>query len=129
MVERAAWERELLGTLVSVHPLQLLAAELSRYNLVRSDTLASHAGQAVMLAGIRVAAHDVPYTRQPALWLDLEDEAGGYQAMLEGVAYRKYKALAHAREPLLVRGRVQRDAQGRIVVVAELIERIGRNGA
>jgi DNA polymerase III alpha subunit len=122
--ERAAWERELLGNLVSVHPLQLLATVLARFDLVHSDKLASHVGQVVTLAGMRVAALAVPYTRQPRLWLDLEDEAGGYQALLEGTAYQKYKALAHAREPLLVRGLVKRDAQGGIVVAAELIERL-----
>jgi DNA-directed DNA polymerase III PolC len=122
--ERAAWERELLGNLVSVHPLQLLATVLARFDLVHSDKLASHVGQVVTLAGMRVAALAVPYTRQPRLWLDLEDEAGGYQALLEGTAYQKYKALAHVREPLLVRGLVKRDAQGRIVVAAELIERL-----
>jgi len=125
LAERAAWERELLGTLVSVHPLQLIAAELARHKLVASNSLAARVGQTVQLAGVRVAAHDVPYTRQPALWLDLEDEAGGCMVLLEGVAYRKYKALAQAREPLLVRGRVQLDVQGRAVVVAELLERLG----
>ena len=123
--ERAAWERELLGMLVSVHPLQLIAAELARHKLVASDTLDARVGQIVQLAGVRVAAHEVPYTRQPALWLDLEDEAGGCMVLLEGVAYRKYKALIQARGPLLVRGRVQRDAQGRVVVVVEMLERLG----
>ncbi|MBI5876917.1 MAG: DNA polymerase III subunit alpha [Chloroflexi bacterium] len=124
LTQRVAWEREVLGQTVSMHPLDLVGAELARVTRERSDELERRVGETVTLAGARITAHDVPYARQPALWLDLEDEAGAYLAVLEGATYRRFKPLAQSREPLLVRGRVRRDIHGLIVVAVESLQRI-----
>ncbi|HLF28469.1 MAG TPA: hypothetical protein VJG32_19215 [Anaerolineae bacterium] len=89
--ERAEWEREILGPLVSVHPLQLVAAELAQHALTRSDQLIACAGREVKLAGVRLAAHRFNGRQQePMLLVDMEDEAGLYQVLWSGAALQEY---------------------------------------
>ena len=85
LATRAAWEREVLGMPVSVHPLQLVAQTLARYRLVSSATMSAHAGQVITMAGVRVGwPHDLAHmSGQPILYADLEDEAGIYSVRLE----------------------------------------------
>jgi len=121
--ERAAWERELLGMLVSVHPLQLVAKELAQHGLIRSDELRRHAGQDVTLAGVRLAAHHFS-AQAPMLLVDMEDEAGIYQALWSGAALDRYRSVLSQREPVLIRGRVRTDRQGQLVVAGHEITRL-----
>ncbi len=115
--ERAAWEREVLGLLVSVHPLQLVADELARRNITSSDRLPQCSGQEVTLAGVRLAAHRFSTQEQGAMLLaDMEDETGVYQVLWSGAVLKRYKELLSRREPGLIRGRVKSDRQGQIVV-------------
>ena len=118
MQERAEWEREVLGLLVSVHPLQLVAHQLSAYALTRSDQLSACAGREVMLAGVRLAAHRFSARQQEAMLLvDMDDEAGIYQVLWSGAALRAYGGILSRREPLLIRGRAVADRHGQTVVV------------
>jgi error-prone DNA polymerase len=120
--ERAAWEREVLGLLVSVHPLQLVSAELARHTLTRSDELDAHNTQEVTLAGVRLSAHRFSAKEQGAMLLvDMEDEAGTYQVLWSGAALKRYTEILSQREPVLVRGRARADRQGQIVVVGHEI--------
>ena len=123
--ERAAWEREVLGLLVSVHPLELVADALSKHERISSRELASHIGQEVILAGVRLASHRFTTNHEPMLLADMEDEVGMYQVLWSGAALQKYRSLIARREPMLLRGRVRTDRQGLVIVsgmAGELIE-------
>lgn len=113
---RAAWEREILGLAVSVHPLELVADALARHERLTSRELTAHVGQEVTLAGARLASHRFTMNREPMLLADMEDEAGMYQALWSGAALQKHRALLSRREPVLLRGRVRQDRQGLVIV-------------
>jgi DNA polymerase III subunit alpha len=124
LAERAAWEREVLGTLVSVHPLQLAARELAQYTLVRSDELSRHAGQDVTLAGVRLAAHRFATRQEPMLLVDMEDEHGVYQVLWSGPVLERYRSTLSQRGPVVIRGRVRTDRQGKMVVSGHEIKQL-----
>ena len=116
--ERAAWEREVLGMLVSVHPLQLVAEELARVNLTRSDRLSTHIDEEVTLASVQLAAHRFSSRQEePMLLVDMEDEAGVYQVLWSGATLKECRRVLARREPVVIRGRVRSDRQGRTIVV------------
>lgn len=124
--ERAAWEREVLSILVSVHPLQLVADELAQHKLTRSDQLSQCSGQEVTVAGVRLAAHRFSARGQePMLLADMEDEVGAYQVLWSGATLKKYGDLLSRREPVLIRGRVRTDRQGQLVIAGREIEPLG----
>lgn len=115
--ERATWEREVLGQLVSVHPLQLCIEELSKYSRIQSNELPHHIHQEVHIAGVRLATHRFA-SKQEVMWLvDMEDEWGMYQVLWSGAALNRFRPLLSQRQPMLIRGRVRTDRQGQWVVV------------
>jgi DNA polymerase III alpha subunit len=123
--ERAAWERDVLGMPVSVHPLQLVAGELSRLSLTRSDQVGAHAGREVAMAGVRLAAHRFAGSQgEPMLLVDMEDEAGIYQVLWSGPVLTQRRALLASRDPVLIRGRVRTDRQGCFVIVGQDVTRV-----
>ena len=115
--DQADWQREVLGWPVSVHPLQLLASELSMHAVTHSDQLPQAVGQEVALAGIRLSAHRFSSSRQePMLLVDMEDEKGMYQVLWSGQALRQTDRTLSRSMPVLVRGRVRTDRQGLLLV-------------
>jgi DNA polymerase III alpha subunit len=114
--ERAVWEREVLGGLVSVHPLELVSDVLAKHERISSRELASHVGREVTLAGVRLASHRFSSNREPMLLADMQDETGMYQVLWSGAALEKHRALISRREPILLRGRVRTDRQGLVLV-------------
>ncbi len=122
--ERAAWEREVLGQWVSVHPLQLVTNELSQYNLIHSNALSERVGQDVTVAGIRLATHRF-VSKQESMWLvDMEDEHGMYQVLWSGAALERHGPLLSQREPVLIRERVRTDRQGQAILTGYEIKRL-----
>ncbi|HEY4722236.1 MAG TPA: DNA polymerase III subunit alpha, partial [Anaerolineae bacterium] len=118
IAERAAWEREVLGTLVSVHPLQLVTDTIVSPALIQSTELGAHVDRAVTLRGVRLAAHRFRSASQESMLLvDMEDLSGGYQVLWGRAALRDYRAVLNQREPVLIRGRVRRDRRGQLIVV------------
>jgi hypothetical protein len=124
--ERAAWEREMLGMLVSVHALDLVADALARYPLVSSADLAAHAGRDVWLAGVpfggqrfcaRRAGRSEPHA--PRLLLDLRRPGGAYQVLWNPALESRYRRVFRRGHAVVVKGRVRQDRQGLIVVVGE----------
>jgi DNA polymerase III subunit alpha len=122
--ERAAWEREVLGLWVSVHPLQLVANGLSQYNLIHSNALSERVGQDVTVAGIRLATHRF-VSKQESMWLvDMEDEHGTYQVLWSGAVLERHRSLLSQREPVLIRGHVRTDRQGQAILAGHEIKRL-----
>jgi DNA-directed DNA polymerase III PolC len=123
LAERAAFEREVLGMLVSVHPLELAGEALAGQARVRSDALADRAGQVVTLAGVGLSAHRFSARGQERLLLvDMEDEAGAFQVLWHAAEARSYRSQLARRAPMLVRARVSHDRQGQVVLVGQGIQ-------
>jgi DNA polymerase III alpha subunit len=123
--ERAAWEREVLGQLVSVHPLELVAEALASYDLTPSGRLEQHQGQEVTVAGVRLASQRFRANGEASMVLvDMEDRAGIYQVLWRGEALRRYREVLSSREPVMIRGRVGTDRQGLALVLGREIQRV-----
>jgi DNA polymerase III alpha subunit len=95
---------------------------LARHTLIRSDELSQHAGQEVMLAGVRLAAHRFAVKQEPLLLVDMEDEHGMYQVLWSGAALDRYRSTLSPRELALIRGRVRTDRQGQVLVAGHEIK-------
>jgi len=122
MAEHATWEREILGQLVSVHPLQLCADELENRPHIHSDTLAQHIGREVNIAGVRLATHRFASKREVMWLVDMEDECGMFQVLWSGAALPRFRRLLSLREPLFIHGRVRTDRQGLCVMAGINLE-------
>lgn len=117
LAQRAAWEKDVLGYPVSVHPLDLHLDRLRRENAISSAALAACIDQPIVLGGIRFSHHHVQAASEKMLLVDMEDQRGWYQVLWSGVAWQRARPLIASREPVLVRGRVRADRHGRPLVV------------
>jgi DNA polymerase III alpha subunit len=123
--ERAAWEREVLGQLASVHPLELVAEALASYDLTPSDQLEERQEQEVTVAGVRLASQRFRANGEASMRLvDMEDRAGIYQVLWRGKALRRYREALSSREPVVVRGCVGADRQGLTLVLGREIQSV-----
>jgi DNA-directed DNA polymerase III PolC len=120
--ERATWEHETLGQLVSIHPLQLCAPELAKHSRIMSNELAQSINQEMTIAGVRLATHRFA-NKQGVMWLvDMEDERGMYQVLWSGKTLNQFRSLISQRKPMLIRGRGRTDRQGQVVVSGTSME-------
>ena len=120
--ERAAWEQEVLGKLVSVHPLELVADALAGHNLTSSAQLAEYHGQEVTVAGVRLASQRFrAHGEEPMRLVDMEDRAGIYQVLWRGPALKRSEAELGSREPVIIHARVSADRQGLTMVLGREI--------
>jgi hypothetical protein len=114
--EQLALEVEMLGWPVSAHPLAPFAREISARGVVRSDSLARHAGERVAVAGARLS-----------LWGErrgqilLADEAG-MLAVRQPPGRRLRPGSLGKLGPYWAAGRVQVDRAGDVEVLAETVE-------
>ena len=123
LTQQAAWEEEILGYPVAIHPLDLHRDQLLRAGAILSPAIPKNLDRTVALGGLRVAQHRVKSeSNGPMLLVDLEDQRGLYQVLWSGVALQQYRSLITQRGPVLVRGRVRRDRHGRAVVVGGSLE-------
>jgi DNA polymerase-3 subunit alpha len=122
LAQRAAWEHEILGYHVVVHPLDLYADRLGEAGAISSRAIGEHLDRSVTLGGLRVAYHHVSSGKESMLLVDLEDQAGLYQVLWGGAALQQARALINKREAVLIRGRVRRDKRGLILIVGSSIE-------
>lgn len=134
LAERAAWEIEVLGLGVSVHPLQLVVEQAAGRkspgifgeNVISSRAIEQHLDRVVKLLGVRLAAHRFRSVNQTMMQLvDMDDQDGRYQVLWSGEALREQRAWLSRREPVIVQGRVRRDRQGQVLIVGEKIKPIG----
>jgi DNA-directed DNA polymerase III PolC len=120
--ERATWEREVLGQLVSVHPLDLVAEPLAAYDLTSSDRLEEFHGREVTVAGVRLASQRFrAQGEEPMRLVDMEDGGGIYQVLWRGPALKRYREPLSSRKPVVIRGLAGRDRQGLTVVLGREI--------
>jgi DNA polymerase III alpha subunit len=120
--QRAAWEREILGYHVGIHPLDLHADRLAAAGAISSRQIGAHLDRSVTLGGLRVAQHHVSAAKESMLLVDMEDQQGLYQVLWSGAALRQARPLINQRGPVLLRGRVRHDRRGLVLVVGSEIE-------
>jgi DNA-directed DNA polymerase III PolC len=120
--QRAAWEHEILGYHVSIHPLDLYADRLAEAGAISSREIGEHLDRSVTLGGVRIAYHHVSAAKESMQLVDMEDQAGLYQVLWGGVALRQAKPVINQRQPALIRGRVRQDRRGLILIVGSEIE-------
>jgi DNA polymerase III alpha subunit len=71
---------------------------------------------------VRLAAHRWMTRQQESMLLvDMEDEHGMYQVLWSSAMLDRYRSELAQREPVLIRGRVQTDRQGQIIVAGHEI--------
>jgi DNA-directed DNA polymerase III PolC len=122
LAQRAAWEHDVLGYHVDVHPLDLVADRLAEAGVISSRAIGEHLDRSVALGGLRIAYHRVSTGRESLLLVDMEDQAGLYQVLWGGAALQQARPLINQRQPVLLRGRVRRDRRGLILIVGSAIE-------
>jgi DNA-directed DNA polymerase III PolC len=111
--EGAEWEQEVLGKLVSVHPLELVDDALAAHDIIPSAQLDDCQGQDVTVAGVRLASQRFrAHGEEPMRLVDMEDRSGIYQVLWRGPALKRYERELSTREPVLIRCRVSADRQG-----------------
>jgi DNA polymerase III alpha subunit len=120
--QRAAWEHEILGYHVGVHPLDLYADRLAEAGAISSGQIAEHLDRSITLGGLRIAYHHVSAAKEAMQLVDMEDQAGLYQVLWGGAALRHVKPVINQRQPVLIRGRVRRDRRGSILIMGSEIE-------
>jgi hypothetical protein len=94
--QRLEWEQRILGQPISVHPLELIVPRLPAHLPLRS--LPDHAGQMVTVAGVRLPG----WTGGPGYFLG----DGDWFLIVRGLERPQ------PWQPVLVRGRWQRDIYG-----------------
>ncbi len=123
LAQRAAWEHELLGYHVSIHPLDLYADRLAEAGVVSSKQIGEHLDRSITLGGLRVSYHHVSSAAKEAMLLvDMEDQAGLYQVLWSGAALRQARSTINQREPVLIHGRVRHDRRRLVLLVGSEIE-------
>jgi DNA-directed DNA polymerase III PolC len=122
LAQRAAWEHEVLGYHVAVHPLDLVTDRLAEAGVISSRAISDHLDRSVALGGLRIAYHRVSAGRESLLLVDMEDQTGLYQVLWGGAALQQARPLINQRQPVLIRGRVRRDKRGLILIVGSAIE-------
>ena len=120
--QRAAWEHEILGYNVSVHPLDLYAARLVEAGAVSSRQIGEHLDRSITLGGLRIGYHRISPAQDSMLLVDMEDQAGLFQVLWSGAALQQARPLINQRQPVLIRGRVRRDRRGLILVMGSEIQ-------
>jgi DNA polymerase III alpha subunit len=120
--QRAAWEHEVLGYHVSIHPLDLHADRLVEAGAISSKQIGEHLDRSVTLGGLRIAYHHISAANESMLLVDMEDQAGLYQVLWSGAALRQARLVIDQRQPVLIRGRVRRDRRGLILITGSEIE-------
>jgi error-prone DNA polymerase len=103
-------EIEVLGFLVSRHPLSLYEEKIARIDCVRAGMLGAHVGKRVQTVGWLVTGKTVSTrTDEPMEFVSFEDTTAIYEATFFPEAYRRYSHLLGVSRPYLITGRVESD--------------------
>jgi DNA polymerase-3 subunit alpha len=116
--QRLAWEKELLGTYVSDHPLQRIAQGMSGMGIVFSNQLTSDtAGQRVTLAGMITRVRTITTKKgDPMAFVQLEDLQGEIEVVVFPSAYASTQDLWQDNTIVLVKGKVEvRDEKSKLI--------------
>jgi error-prone DNA polymerase len=103
-------EMDVLGMLVSRHPLSLYRKLLSRLSYVRACDLHRHIGHEVVVIGWLITGK-VVHTRtdEPMEFISFEDTTALYETVFFPEVYRRFCRMLSKVRPYLIRGTVEED--------------------
>lgn len=108
--EKLRNEIEVLGTLISRHPLERYREKLGKIRRVMAKDLRKHVGKRVTLVGWPIASKQVTTKHdEPMEFWSFEDESGVFHAVLFPRAYQRYCNLLVSVRSLTIAGIVQRE--------------------
>ncbi|MBN2385617.1 MAG: DNA polymerase III subunit alpha [Anaerolineales bacterium] len=125
--QKAAAQKELLGTSLEAHPLELAAEQIRAAGAITTVEAAGRVGQRVTVAGVRQSGHRSRTAKgQAMMFLTLEDLSGTLDVVLFPDVYRQARTFIHAAAPILVTGVVETDpARVEPLLRAEKVARPG----
>lgn len=114
-------EKESLGFLLSVHPLQLYTSAMEKTACIHARDLPLLVGKTVSIAGWMVTGKTVR-TKEGGLmkFITFEDLTGIYETVFFPEVYHQYCHLLNAARPYLIKGRVEEDFGAVTVTVLRL---------
>lgn len=103
-------ETEVIGFLVSKHPLSLYERRLSGTKSVKASSLGEHVGEMVRTVGWLVTGKTV-HTRdaEPMEFISFEDTTAIYEATIFPDAYRRFSHLLETSKAYILTGKVEDD--------------------
>ncbi len=104
--ERCRYEQDILGFMVSQHPLWFYQSYLVKERLP-STALAKHEGRFVQLLGWCIAKKQSRTRKgEPMTFMSMEDLVGTFEVTLFPKVYAKYARMTCSQGPYLIEGRV-----------------------
>jgi error-prone DNA polymerase len=104
------------------HPTRFLREDLTRRGVVPVVELAEHPdGERVRVAGV-VTHRQRPATAGGITFVNLEDETGLLNVVCSVGCWQRYRSVAMAAPALLVRGKLERSADGVVNVIADRLD-------
>jgi DNA-directed DNA polymerase III PolC len=126
LFEQAADQKEILGSYVDIHPLDLLPeGTRDRLQAISTAEAVQRVDEPVRVLGMRLTIQRYFQAGDPRFILELEDRQGVLAVVLTKDQQRRYRQLLSGPEPLLVEGQVQMDPYWQLpVMVAKKLNRI-----
>jgi DNA polymerase III alpha subunit len=119
--EKLAAEKEILGFVVSVHPLRMFAGLFRRSRTVMAVDLPQHVGRTVQVAGWQVTRKRLrTKQKEPMAFVTFEDETALYETVIFPREYRRAAPLIAASGPFVVTGEVTEELGALTITVTDL---------
>lgn len=105
-----AAQKQLLGISLEVHPLEMVAEQITQSGAISTAEAAAKYGQPVVVAGIRQTSRRTRTARgETMLFLTLEDLTGILDLIIFPDVYQRNRILLHSDSPLLISGVIEID--------------------
>lgn len=109
--QKVAAQRELLGSSLEAHPLELVADRIMASGAVTTTEAAGQIGRRVTVAAVRQTSHHSRTSKgEIMMFLTLEDLTGTIDSILFPDAYRAARNIVGSNVPILVTGVVEMDS-------------------
>jgi error-prone DNA polymerase len=103
-------EAEVLGFLISTHPLTLYKSRLKGLRTIQAKDLKQHIGKDVTMVGWCITSRTVITSHDELMeFVSFEDTTAIFETNLFPQAFRRYAHLIDLNEPFVLRGRVEDD--------------------
>jgi DNA polymerase-3 subunit alpha len=120
--QRLAYEKEVLGFYVSGHPLARFEGVAESLGVTSSAELAnrSHGARVTLFGHVAAIKETATKSGNRMAFLTLEDMAGTVDVTVFPEPYKAAALVLRAREPVVVRGRVDDSDKGRVVLAEDV---------
>ena len=111
MATRVAAQREILGTSVEFHPIELYAVPIAGIDSVSTADALTQEGETISIVGLRQTAQRFyAHQGEPYYILELEDMDGVLPVRMSPDFYRKHRQIMSSTKPFIVTGEMSRSA-------------------